>query len=190
MEIQNDREETAMQVVRITGGLGNQMFQYAFGEYLKLVNQDEVYLDISDYDHHQYHQGFELERVFSGTEIKTLPAEELNKLRVDHNSFHVKALEKLLHVQLRRHSEFREYPATIAVVPSASKASIFYDGYWGMKEYIQTAEDAIRRSFAFRYVPEGKNKELLDRIQERGNTVGVHVRRGDYLNHPNLAGGM
>lgn len=176
-----------MQIVRIFGGLGNQMFQYAFGEYLKMINQDELYLDISDYDHQKYHQGFELDKVFSGVEVKTLSNAELDKIRVNHTSFIVKVIEKLFHVKMKKPSEFHEYPATLLVQPSASNATIYYDGYWGMREYIETAEARIRDAFTFRYEPEGKNKELLDLIKERGNTVSVHVRRGDYLWQPNLA---
>lgn len=176
-----------MQVVRITGGLGNQMFQYAFGEYLKKVNHDEFYLDLSDYEHHQYHQGFELDKVFKNTDVKTLSKAELDKIRVDHNAFLFKVLEKLLHVRMKKPNEFHEYPATLAVKPNDSNISLYYDGYWGMAEYLNTAEEEIRKAFEFKYVPEGKNKELLDLIEEKGNTVGVHVRRGDYLWHPNLA---
>ena len=50
-----------MLVVKCFGGLGNQMFQYAFYNYLKLDNED-VYFDISDFQIHNHHYGFELDK--------------------------------------------------------------------------------------------------------------------------------
>lgn len=52
-----------MIIVKAYGGLGNQMFQYAFYQYL-MENNQEVYFDISDFGIHDYHNGFELSKVF------------------------------------------------------------------------------------------------------------------------------
>ena len=35
-----------MIIIRMNGGLGNQMFQYAFYEYIK-KNNDEMYVDVA-----------------------------------------------------------------------------------------------------------------------------------------------
>lgn len=52
-----------MKVVAVKGGLGNQMFQYAF--YRALQNRGErVKADISSYTHWQQHNGYELEKLF------------------------------------------------------------------------------------------------------------------------------
>ena len=36
-----------MQIIKIMGGLGNQMFEYAFAKAYSLINQCEVLLDLS-----------------------------------------------------------------------------------------------------------------------------------------------
>ncbi len=55
-----------MILVRFSGGLGNQMFQFAMYEKLKKEYPDmEVRGDLSFYTLEQVHNGFELERVFS-----------------------------------------------------------------------------------------------------------------------------
>ena len=52
-----------MLIIQCTGGLGNQMFQYAF--YRKLQLDDKIVaLDISGFKDYNLHNGFELERVF------------------------------------------------------------------------------------------------------------------------------
>ena len=58
----------------------------------------------------------------------------------------------------------------------------YYDGYWQNCEYFNNFKDVILNEFAFKPQLTGKNKEILGKIQE-DDTVGIHVRRGDYLNN-------
>lgn len=51
-------------IVKCLGGLGNQMFQYAFYRRLQLENKN-VFLDISGFKDYSLHYGFELNRVFN-----------------------------------------------------------------------------------------------------------------------------
>ena len=53
-----------MQIIQCTGGLGNQMFQYAFYRKLQL-DGNTVALDLSSFQDYKLHNGFELERVFN-----------------------------------------------------------------------------------------------------------------------------
>ena len=60
-----------MKIVKILGGLGNQMFQYAL--YLSLQEsfpKERVALDLSCFNGYHLHNGFELERIFSLTAQK------------------------------------------------------------------------------------------------------------------------
>ena len=49
-----------MIISKITGGLGNQMFQYAVGRAASLVHNVPLKLDITYYDKFQSHNGFRL----------------------------------------------------------------------------------------------------------------------------------
>ncbi|NLG03767.1 MAG: hypothetical protein GX567_08085, partial [Clostridia bacterium] len=58
-----------MIIVRITSGLGNQMFQYAFYQLMKERYQDTtVKADITWFNGNKEHQGYELERIFGQRE--------------------------------------------------------------------------------------------------------------------------
>ena len=54
-----------MKIVKIIGGLGNQMFQYAL--YLSLKKKypkEKIKIDISMFETYGLHNGFELKRIF------------------------------------------------------------------------------------------------------------------------------
>ncbi len=44
-----------MIVVKLIGGLGNQMFQYALGRHLALKNNTELKLDITGFEEYKLH---------------------------------------------------------------------------------------------------------------------------------------
>lgn len=53
-----------MRLIKVTGGLGNQMFIYAF--YLRMKKRfPKVRIDLSDMVHYKVHYGYEMHRVFN-----------------------------------------------------------------------------------------------------------------------------
>lgn len=53
-----------MRLIKVTGGLGNQMFIYAF--YLRMKKYyPKVRIDLSDMMHYKVHYGYEMHRVFN-----------------------------------------------------------------------------------------------------------------------------
>lgn len=68
-----------MRLIKVTGGLGNQMFIYAF--YLRMKKYyPKVRIDLSDMMHYKVHYGYEMHRVFKlpHTEFCINPASEKN----------------------------------------------------------------------------------------------------------------
>ena len=68
-----------MKIVNFSGGIGNQMFQYALLVALRETFHDETLMDTSYYGLKEMHNGFELARVFNIT-AKEATAEQINKL--------------------------------------------------------------------------------------------------------------
>ena len=60
-----------MVLAEVSGGLGNQMFQYALVIGLQETFKEEIYADISSYKNYNLHNGLELERVFPVSLKKT-----------------------------------------------------------------------------------------------------------------------
>ena len=55
-----------MKIVLMNGGLGNQLFQYAFYRYIQIATNDICYIDDSAFfGKNVEHNGFEIEKVFN-----------------------------------------------------------------------------------------------------------------------------
>ena len=68
-----------MIIIKIMGGLGNQMFQYAFQLAVQQKYTDvSVLADLSHYTLNHEHNGFELQKYF-GIELQTAKENEIRK---------------------------------------------------------------------------------------------------------------
>ena len=167
-----------MQIVWCLGGLGNQMFQYAFYRNLELMGKD-AYLDIGEYRDYELHNGFELQKIFS-IAPKIISTSDVASFR--QNKF-FKILDRLkLFRRVISQSEFnfeRKY--------FDYYFSRYLIGYWQSEAYFSEINAQIREDFTFP-VLDAENQLIADKI-EATNAVSLHVRMGDYVNHP-LHGGI
>lgn len=152
-----------MKNVIFTGGLGNQMFQYAFLLALRKRGY-QVQEDISYYDFFKMHNGYELERVFG---IEELP---INK-----QGLHILWLRVLNKFRPKSLYMFDSYQYDIKVV-ELPKRYLF--GYWQDEKYFMDIEEQVRNTFKFHGIDE-KNRNLAREMQEC-ESVSLHIRRGDY----------
>jgi hypothetical protein len=165
--------------VRIIGGLGNQMFQYAIGRAMSLEWRVPLLLDTHDFIVHPAHQGFELSNVFSIVADVAHQDAVINFLGWQSSLTVRRVLARPVMKILRSEHyivepHFHYWPA-IHNTPS----SIYLDGYWQSWRYFADIESTIRDEFVFRQPLVGPNFELATRIGEK-NAVSLHIRRGDY----------
>jgi len=165
-----------MIIVRFIGGLGNQMFQYAF--YRRLKEQYKlVKADITGFKKYTLHNGYELERVFNikadfATIDEIESVMELYKKNIlDRLKRKVFGIRKT-HITESRYKE--DY---------LKKGNLYLDGYWQGEKYFITCEKIVRNDFQFRSDLSDKNRAMISNIATT-NSISVHVRRGDYLNLP------
>lgn len=157
------------------GGLGNQMFQYAAGYQLARIHKTELCFDTSWY-HYPVKRKFLLRRFgIQAPEIKSA----MSFMAVCAFKQPWQKIFKVLPV----------YSAPDAVFDSAffglgPDCMLF--GWFTSKKYFKDVESDIREAFSFEHIvlPQAA-MENRTRIKE-SNAVAVHVRRGDYLKHPEL----
>jgi hypothetical protein len=165
------------------GGLGNQMFQYALGKRVSLLQNTEVKVDVSFLNNKKFtHTGrnFELD-VFS-TDIQIATDAELSKFRAIQHSKLKKGIQGIFPFMFPYFTfgePSHEYNPAILNSPKNS----LLIGYWQTEKYFLPIENIIRKDLSFKYPLEGLNKTLANAIAS-GNSVSMHIRRGDYIHHP------
>lgn len=178
-----------MKIVNIIGGLGNQMFQYAFALALKKANADErVYIDTSHYNYlfikkyktSNLHNGFELYRLFPNVCIPRASAWNLIRLTYYVPNYMLSRMVRK--IMPRRKSEY------VAPIDESQtfrhelinyKGDMYYEGYWQAASYFANCKEEVMEAFAHPQ-PNPYNKELIKEISE-SQSVGIHIRRGNYL---------
>lgn len=169
-----------MKIVKMQGGLGNQMFQYAFAKALEMKGH-EVFLDISLYEKkverngiNYVHNGFELEELFD-IEYKKAAKDDIKKLGTLANSFIHRLRRKYLTKKTHYIDKVFKYTPNVL----ENSKDCYLDGYWQTEKYFKTFSDEIESTFTFKKNLSEKTKESLKHISK---SASIHVRRGDYLN--------
>lgn len=170
-----------MIIVKIQGGLGNQLFQFAFAHEMARRDAD-VYLDDRLYTRKQVHAGFQL-REHVQLPFPIASRQELDRLKLASN-WQVHRFLWQFHPSYRRRVVLEDQ--TRFSPDYLEHRDVFYDGYWQDERYFRNARDDVRRAIAATALDD-QNHALREQI--RGvEAVSVHVRRGDYLKVPNFAG--
>lgn len=166
-------------VVKIIGGLGNQMFQYAlFYELRQRFPNEELYTDTSFFRTLKRHNGLEIDRVF-GVALRQAPLSLRLQLTRPTGSYH---LSRLLAVALPpRRTECIEDAKHSFPEATFSPGSRYYDGYWQSHVFFPENQDKIRALFKFRLPLDPKSQHLLDYLNNNPSATSLHIRRGDYL---------
>lgn len=169
-----------MKIVKYIGGLGNQMFIYAFSVALRETFKQEILVDTHYYKSFKFHQGLEISKVF-GVELKEAKVWDILRMAWYFPNYWIDY--HFLKYLPRKKTMQGELPGGVmneAVFQDPSDK--YYDGYWQNCEFFNQFKDVIMRELTFKPKLTGKNKEIIGKILE-DSTVGIHVRRGDYLNN-------
>ena len=169
-----------MKIVKIIGGLGNQMFQYALAIALKKnFTDEEVKLDIHGFNGYTKHQGFEIGNVF-GNEFKLASYSDIAKVAYPYFNFQLWRIGSRI-LPDRQHMISEDTSFKIMPEVMISPNYKYYDGYWQHEEYFNDIHDDILAAFKFKEFKDKRNKALADRLTDI-NSVSIHIRRGDYIN--------
>jgi len=172
-----------MKIVKILGGLGNQMFQFALYKALQAKWPEErVLVDLHAFSGYRKHQGFEIGRVFgAGYEEATLA--ETARLAYPYANYPLwRVASRLLPV---RRTMLKE-KATLDYEPAAltRPGDTYYDGYWQHEEYFAHLRPQLLRLFAFPPLDgDERNRQAAAAITSC-RSCSIHIRRGDYLSDP------
>lgn len=165
-----------MIIVELRGGLGNQLFQYAFAKTLALRHNTELKIDTR----------FMFQDKPADFTRRALQLDIFQDKLVQAEVKDCQRLTKGLGAAMARRLPYRwrtylvetkaQYFPGIEQLP----ATVYLDGYWQSPRYFEKYAQVIRQALQFRKPPAGKNEELLAQLKAC-NSVAVHFRRTDYL---------
>lgn len=165
-----------MLAVRLMGGLGNQLFQYAFGRQLAHTLGVPLHLDLRSYGE------FVLGQTVRSYELGVYPiqatiadATALPHLKTSRPGRMFAKIQSSLGLQL----DVVEHmpPGYRADLPR--KRNALYVGYWQSAEYFTAIANDIRTELQPKNEPNELNREYGIRIAAC-EAISIHVRRGDY----------
>lgn len=174
-----------MLIIKMNGGLGNQLQQYALYEKLKSLGKD-VKLDIGWFEKDiEFATKRDLElNYFPNVSYETCTMEELQE--VGDRSFFRKISEKLNLVEKKLYVEHQMYDEQIFQMDNK-----VLEGYWACEAYYEDILPELRRKLAFPQSVNPENAKMEEKMRSC-NAVSIHLRRGDYLKSENqeLFGGI
>ncbi len=162
-----------MILTKIHAGLGNQMFQYAFGRALALQRNDVLKFDIRSFDQQVAaevsRRAYTLNVFNIVGEIAT--PEELHAMR--HTIFLTKVRQKL-EIELLHRIDLD----SVARIRK-TRGNIYLQGYWQSPECFLGYDDVIRSEFTLRQPLSSAAASAAKEIASATTPIALHIRRGD-----------
>jgi len=177
-----------MVIVQLLGGLGNQMFQYAFGRSLALKNNSTLKVDTQILlDHrpgvHDVNRNYDLD-IFKLEVSKASIAETWK-----YHSHAMNWMMKSIHVvnkALVGNNVYSEPYFQFSEEASRLTGNIYLKGLWQSYRYFDDYADIIKQDFVFSN-PLDANASALAKSIRNERSVCLNVRRTDYVNNKNTA---
>jgi hypothetical protein len=172
-----------MVVVKLMGGMGNQLFQYATGRCLAIKKGTSLSLDLSwfplqslrsfELKHFALAAGRVPERIRRCFEPQTRVGKILQKL--------FRAGPRTLAYRKVLESHFH-FDASGFDAPG----HILLEGYWQSEKYFATARDTLLQDLEVKSPLSEKTREVALRMRDC-HSIAIHFRRADYVTDPKTA---
>jgi hypothetical protein len=171
-----------MIIVKLMGGLGNQMFQYAAAKRLALANHTTLKLDTSFLRDRTVRENFTFRKY--ALEPFVLNANIATRKEIDKYSrrpLFSARFDKIVYC-LNPHYYYSEKQFNFNPDVLELCKNTYLDGYFQSEKYFIDYQDQIRNDFTFSDIPNEASLKLIDEIAKT-NSVAVHIRRGDYVSN-------
>lgn len=168
------RETAHLFIIKMSGGLGNQMFQYALYRQLLAQGKPAKIDDVTEY------QGIgvrekHLRQAF-GITYEKCTREELVALTDAYMDIWSRIRRKITGRKTRSYMEHQfNYDEAVFQQEAA-----YFEGCWQTEKYFSGIKRELLEAFTFRCEIDDNNRRFLEQIQTT-ESVSIHIRRGDYL---------
>ncbi len=177
-----------MVIIKLIGGMGNQMFIYAIGKALAIEKKQQLYVDDS------WIRTFELENNSNLSALQYFDEKDvLYRKRDVFRFFDIRTIDKIINKSKKYNLPFfsnivdeKSFNYDKSIFEIRSSSVYLRSGYWQSFKYFDKYQDSIRKAFSFRKEIYTENKRYADKINSCENSISIHIRRGDYDTNPTL----
>lgn len=163
-----------MIIVRLWGGIGNQLFQYAFGEYLRNKTCHDIKYDISSFGRSDKLRGL-------GLALLNHRLETIDNIHISHYTGVLNRLFVFLFNIRPNHKFILENCFSESIITSLKDNAVLYlQGYWQKEQYAQWLMENKSELFEPKEAIPFKIQSYFQ-IANDTHSVALHVRRGDYF---------
>lgn len=160
-----------MNIIKIQGGLGNQLFQYAFYKELEYRGQ-EVYADLSQFKSPSEPRKYELPKL--SVEVKEASEEMIAKYHFDNI-----LLRKIYATGITKKKIIKEVHSQTFNPHFFEYDNAYLIGFWQSEKYFSEVKNTIKQSISFKNITNDNLKIISE--MKKCNSVSVHLRFGDYV---------
>ena len=174
-----------MLIVRASGGIGNQMFQYAFYRSLQKRGK-EVYFDVSWFDKRSKDDDMSFQLYLLNTTYHEPKSRIIPEWLHDDTNIIYKFLRRyqIDCFKLFFEKENCKYDPKVYNLDNQ-----YLIGCWQTEKYFLDFKDILRKELSYCNYFDIKNQSYIEEMS-KGESVSVHVRRGDYLQHSKIFGNI
>lgn len=176
-----------MIIVKLVGGLGNQMFQYAIGKHLSIHHKTILKIDKGILGN-EFQKGVtprKLDLQLLNTEINLASADEIESFTRLNRNRYVRGLMRYFPSFFKKafisesgygfHANFLHFPVDTYLL-----------GFWHCSKYFSSIRETLIKEFTPKSAVSENNNTYLNKIKE-SNSLGIHIRRGDYISNPSAS---
>ena len=176
-----------MIITRLSGGIGNQLFQYALGRNLSFKNKTELKIEISDFDDSKNPRIYKLDTFnVSAVLANKKDFKKTGLPNMKNKNFLNRIIRKILRIFDGRKPIYKRkfvIEPYFQFCPDILKidASCYLSGVWQSEKYFKDIEKVMRKEFTLKNKPSVGAENWIGKVSEC-DSVSIHIRRGDYVN--------
>jgi hypothetical protein len=174
-----------MIIVKLQGGLGNQLFHYAFARGVSHKLKTDFRLDPTP-----FHTYYKLHKYsLHHFNVKENPAKGSDLFWFVWIRKHEKIFSLILRKVFRKNSRYiplYHFENKFPFDPSVFKMdNTYFDGYWNTEKYFAHIGPELRQEISIKTPLSQYSQNVSDEISDT-NAVSIHVRRADYVSNKKI----
>ena len=169
-----------MNYIKLIGGLGNQLFQYAFAYHIYKKN-NKVKLDITEFKYYRLHnfvlQNFKIRLQFA----KPGEVRKFYLFKSQLLYFYIRSISRKFFIFINKifnksniHYESSKFNEVNNFL-NFHKIDCLHDGYWQSFKFLEVNKDDLISQIKLKRVRQS-HKKILNKISKKRNSVAVHIR--------------